>query len=140
MHARDDPNSLFGVKGEFGKSCKRGDPIQCGSVIRLQHANTKKFLHSHLHVSPLSRQQEVSGYFPSDTGDNWVVVCAAGKAVLERETPFRLKHKDTNTYLSTSKDHPFGHPIQGQLEVACVKTASPETLWLAVEGVYISED
>jgi hypothetical protein len=43
-------------------------------IIRLQHQSTKYYLHSHLHQSPLTKQQEVSCYGPeSDTGDNWKV-------------------------------------------------------------------
>src|SRR5690242_2224871 len=46
-----------------------------------QHVATKHFLHSHLHQSPLTHRQEVSGYGSedgrtSDTGDNWTVECA----------------------------------------------------------------
>jgi MIR domain-containing protein len=43
--------------------------LKNGDTIRLQHQTTKKYLHSHLHVSPLSGNQEVSCYGPSsDTG------------------------------------------------------------------------
>ena len=55
--------------------CTRGDPIKCGQRVRLLHMQTKKYLHSHLHVSPLSSQQEVSANNPTDGGDNWIVHC-----------------------------------------------------------------
>ena len=35
-------------------------PIECGSVLRLQHLTTHLFLHSHNFRSPLSNNQEVS--------------------------------------------------------------------------------
>ena len=35
-------------------------PIKCGSTIRLQHLQTRMFLHSHNFRSPLSGNQEVS--------------------------------------------------------------------------------
>ena len=44
------------------------EPVPCGSSIRLRHANTKNYLHSHLHLSPLSRQQEVSCFDGEDSG------------------------------------------------------------------------
>jgi len=49
--------------------------IKCGSVIRLKHLNTGRWLHSHKFRSPLSNQQEVSAFDGSDTGDNWEVRC-----------------------------------------------------------------
>lgn len=39
--------------------CEAGEEIECGSVVRLEHAATAKNLHSHLFKSPLSRSQEV---------------------------------------------------------------------------------
>lgn len=84
----DDPNSLWQVKSAFTKKAPTrvftpGTPIKCGEMIRLQHATTKKWLHSHLHVSPLSKRQEISGYGEddgtgSDSGDNWKIECAQG--------------------------------------------------------------
>ena len=44
------------------------EPVPCGSDVRLQHANTKAYLHSHQHISPLSHQQEVSCFDGEDTG------------------------------------------------------------------------
>ena len=58
-----------------------GEPVLCGSIIRLSHLETDRNLHSHLFSSPLSNQQEVScfgGKGQGDTGDDfvsgWVVV------------------------------------------------------------------
>lgn len=42
--------------------------IPCDSIIRLQHAGTNKFLHSHQHRSPLSNQQEISAFDGLDSG------------------------------------------------------------------------
>ena len=36
------------------------EPIKCGDIIRLQHLQTRLFLHSHFFQSPLSQNQEVS--------------------------------------------------------------------------------
>eukprot|EP00002_Diphylleia_rotans_P012922 TRINITY_DN2523_c0_g1_i2.p1 TRINITY_DN2523_c0_g1~~TRINITY_DN2523_c0_g1_i2.p1 ORF type:complete len:193 (+),score=23.80 TRINITY_DN2523_c0_g1_i2:65-643(+) len=61
----DDPNSLWLVKARHGQVCKNGERIKSGSVIRLEHVNTRKNLHSHNHRSPLSQSQEVSAYAPT---------------------------------------------------------------------------
>lgn len=41
-------------------SSKQGDAIETGGIIRLQHMRTRRWLHSHLHASPLSGNLEVS--------------------------------------------------------------------------------
>jgi dolichyl-phosphate-mannose--protein O-mannosyl transferase len=55
----------------------------------VQHLNTGKNLHSHLHQSPISHNQEVSCYGSSsvgDTGDNWELQCVqAGDKHWRRE-------------------------------------------------------
>lgn len=76
---QEDINSHWLVKAATGKTCLRGEPVACGSVIRLEHVDTKKNLHSHHFQSPLSGNQEVSCYGnkgEGDSGDNWTVVCS----------------------------------------------------------------
>ena len=60
------PGSLWLVKGAHAKPCTQGTPLKDGDVIRLEHVNTQKYLHSHYHQSPLSGQQEVSSYLGND--------------------------------------------------------------------------
>ncbi|CAG8731310.1 12148_t:CDS:2, partial [Ambispora leptoticha] len=62
----DDPNSLWQIHAALGEQCLRGQTIPCNSIIRLKHVDTGRFLHSHLHQSPLSQQQEVSAYDGQD--------------------------------------------------------------------------
>lgn len=76
---QEDINSHWLVKAGTGKICPRGQPIKCGSTIRLEHVETKKNLHSHHFQSPLSGNQEISCYGEKgegDSGDNWIVVCS----------------------------------------------------------------
>lgn len=76
---QEDINSHWLIKAATGKTCLRGEPIKCGSVIRLEHVDTKKNLHSHNFQSPLSGNQEVSCYGDKgegDSGDNWNVICS----------------------------------------------------------------
>lgn len=47
-----------------------------GAQVRLQHAVTQRWLHSHHFSSPLSNNQEVSCFGSneeSDSGDVWVI-------------------------------------------------------------------
>ena len=51
------------VRPLLGSSSKQGDSIKSGTIIRLQHMRTRKWLHSHLHASPISGNLEVSQDF-----------------------------------------------------------------------------
>ncbi|CEG72984.1 hypothetical protein RMATCC62417_08453 [Rhizopus microsporus] len=125
----NDANSLWLVEAGSGLKCKRGEPVPCGSIIRLKHVNTRSYLHSHAHQSPLSRQQEVSCYDGQDSGDDWKVECDG--QYWTRENVVQLAHQDTSAYLSSSDRYQFGQPIPGQLEVAAVKGSSKNTQWIA---------
>jgi len=48
------------VKPVPGSTAKQGDTIKSGTDIRLQHMKTHKWLHSHLHASPISGNLEVT--------------------------------------------------------------------------------
>ena len=43
--------------------------MTCGSVVRLQHLQTRLFLHSHKFSAPLSGNQEVSCFGDGNVGD-----------------------------------------------------------------------
>jgi dolichyl-phosphate-mannose--protein O-mannosyl transferase len=69
----DDSNSYWIVKPIPDSSDKQGDVMTSGTVLRLQHMKTRRWLHSHLHLSPISGNSEVScfgGEDQSDTGDH----------------------------------------------------------------------
>ncbi len=108
--------------------------MKSGDIIRLTHLQTKKYLHSHLHQSPLTKQQEVSAYGDGegDTGDNWKIE-VLGKEMWEREGKVRLVHVDTGKYLSSNKNK-FPDPIPGQQEVCAISYANSETEWIAEVG------
>jgi dolichyl-phosphate-mannose--protein O-mannosyl transferase len=107
-------------------------PVPCGAAIRLRHTNTKGYLHSHLHSSPLSGQQEVSCFDGNDGGDDWLVQCVdSSQEFWLREQPIQLVHVDSSTHLTCSPQHQYGQPIPGQLEVATAKSSSKNTHWVA---------
>ena len=137
----DDPNSYFVVEAEHGKECDRGLPFECGSKVRLFHVSTGKYLHSHLHQSPLSRGQEVSAFEVGNTDDNWTVHCSTTVGSQKnkfwlRDQDVQLSHAATGKYLSASGKYAYGQPIYGQLEIAAVASTGSNTLWSA--RVYIA--
>ena len=146
--SNNDPGAMWVVKeGHNGEVCEAGTIVECGKKIRFEHAQTGKNLHSHLFTSPISNQQEVSAYGDNgqgDTGDNWEVICDAGKKHWTRGDAVQFKHSDTGKFLITSAGHKFnqgncgpGCPIMGQTEVSCGSTRDVSKLkWLAGQGVY----
>eukprot|EP00238_Polyblepharides_amylifera_P005415 CAMPEP_0196579590 /NCGR_PEP_ID=MMETSP1081-20130531/23174_1 /TAXON_ID=36882 /ORGANISM="Pyramimonas amylifera, Strain CCMP720" /LENGTH=216 /DNA_ID=CAMNT_0041899219 /DNA_START=118 /DNA_END=768 /DNA_ORIENTATION=- len=133
----DDANSYWVVTGPNGGGCAQGTALKTGDVIRLQHMGTRKWLHSHLHKSPLSGNQEVSCYggdTASDTGDHWKLDLDKASQ-WTKDSKMRLAHVDTGAYLGTH-DKKFNRPIAGQQEVYAKKTKEHNGWWLATEGVY----
>ncbi|XP_062520551.1 stromal cell-derived factor 2-like [Corticium candelabrum] len=132
-----DANSYWVVKGTQDKPCKRGVPIKCGTVIRLNHLQTRLNLHSHFFQSPLSNNQEVSAFGENgegDSGDYWTVQC--DDDFWRRDDIIHLKHKDTGRYLHASHNQ-FGRPISGQREICAIPSQGQDTLWQAMEGIYL---
>nr|SVE76034.1 EOG090X0E0P [Daphnia hispanica] len=133
----DDVNSHWAILGPLNKTCKRGEPVECGSTIRFHHLTTRKFLHSHLFSSPLSGSQEVSAFGENgvgDTGDYWKVVCDGD--FWERDDNVVFRHVDTNVYLATS-GHAYGRPINGQLEIVGLTKLDSSCQWRTAEGLYV---
>lgn len=135
-YASDDKNR------KKSPSCQPGQAIKNGGVIRLQHVNTQGHLHSHLHTSPLTRNQEVSCFVGSDTGDNWIVELLDNKdksAVWSRENRVRFKHADTGKYLYMHPQARFGHPIPDHIEVCAMQNVAAtdrNSVFLTEEGLY----
>lgn len=133
----EDINSHWSIKAETGSHCNRGEAVKCGDVIRLEHLVTEKNLHSHYFQSPLSGNQEISAYGDKgegDTGDHWKVVCDG--TYWERTQAIKLKHMDTDAYLSVS-GKTYGRPIHGQNEVVGVSWDNGSIQWKAMEGLFI---
>ena len=132
------------VHGAHGETCERGTGFAHGAKIRLQHANTRAWLHSHPHRSPLSGNQEVSAYGNDDvsnSGDEWVVELTSGAgANWVRGKKVRFRHVETGAYLVTH-GMKFGRPIAGHQEVVGVPTpGGSNSIWMSVEGVYFPSD
>jgi len=140
---KDDPNSFWMVFEAHGElPCKNGQTFKCGSHVRLQHVGTSKYLHSHLHQSPLSSNQEVSAFDGQDgignKGDNWQVKCATD--FWRREKEVELVHQETSNYLSASTSYVYRSPIPGQLEVHASRYSGKGSKWIAQEGIYFADE
>lgn len=135
----DDSNSYWIVRpSPDDTSAKQGDTIANGAIIRLQHMRTRKWLHSHLHASPLSGNLEVScfgGESDSDTGDYWRLVIEGSGKTWKQDQRIRLQHVDTSGYLH-SHDKKYARLV-GQQEVCGVREKRADNVWLAAEGVYL---
>ncbi|CAN6450053.1 unnamed protein product [Victoria cruziana] len=115
----DDSNSYWIVHPQPGTSAKQGDVIKHGTIIRLQHMRTRKWLHSHLHSSPISGNLEVSCFgsdSESDTGDFWRLEIEGNGKTWRQDQRIRFRHVDTNGYLH-SHDKKYSRIAGGQQEV-----------------------
>ncbi|MBD1909376.1 MULTISPECIES: MIR domain-containing protein [unclassified Leptolyngbya] len=117
-----DDNDLWVIKGPHGQpeDYKRGQVVQHGDIIRLEHVATRRNLHSHGGIpSPVTGQQEVTCYGYNgigDDNDNWRVELEAGGS-LGSNKRLRLIHVNTNHALHSH--YGYSHPnwTQGQQEV-----------------------
>lgn len=135
---KEDVNSHWSIKGATEKSfCKRGEPVECGEKVRLEHLATKRNLHSHHFSSPLSNSQEVSAFGEGgvgDTGDVWTVMCEGD--FWSRDDSIMFKHVDTGVYLGAS-GYTFGRPIHGQMEIIGLTMPDATAKWRTQEGIYV---
>ncbi|XP_051134733.1 stromal cell-derived factor 2-like protein [Andrographis paniculata] len=133
-----DANSYWIVKPTPDSFAKQGDTIKSGTIIRLQHMRSRKWLHSHLHASPISGNMEVScfgGEGESDTGDYWRLEIEGSGKTWRQDQRIRLRHVDTNGYLH-SHNKKYSRIADGQQEVCGVSDKKPDNIWLVAEGVY----
>eukprot|EP01103_Thecamoeba_quadrilineata_P006449 TRINITY_DN16179_c0_g1_i1.p1 TRINITY_DN16179_c0_g1~~TRINITY_DN16179_c0_g1_i1.p1 ORF type:complete len:207 (+),score=20.03 TRINITY_DN16179_c0_g1_i1:16-636(+) len=133
----DDTNSYWLIKAQDGHTCSQGQVVRNQDVIRLQHLNTRRLLHSHLIASPLSHTQEVSCYGDNgegDQGDNWIVETKAD--LWGRKSPVKFRHQQTGSYLTADPNHKYGNPIPNQLEISARSSSSANSQWVTEEGVY----
>ncbi|GJR11089.1 stromal cell-derived factor 2-like protein, partial [Tanacetum coccineum] len=129
----DDANSYWIVRPEPDTSVKSGDNIKSGTIIRLQHMKTRKWLHSHLHASPISGNLEVSCFGDdnnSDTGDYWRG--SGGNVENEIKDKVASRH---HGFLHICKK--YSRIAGGQQEVCGVREKKADNVWLAAEGIYL---
>ncbi|XP_056624761.1 protein O-mannosyl-transferase 2 [Triplophysa dalaica] len=134
-----DYNNLWLVKRPDDSDAYTGTPelVRHGDIIRLEHKETTRNLHSHYHKAPLTKKhQQVTGYGINGTGDLndlWQVEVCGGKngdPVKVLRSKVRFLHRSTGCVLySSGKTLPkWGWE---QVEVTCspyVKE-SPNSQW-----------
>uniref|UniRef100_A0A7N0TCS5 MIR domain-containing protein n=1 Tax=Kalanchoe fedtschenkoi TaxID=63787 RepID=A0A7N0TCS5_KALFE len=133
----DDANSYWIVRPEPGTSATQGDPIKSGTIIRLQQATTRKWLHSHLHASPITGNLELF-WRRRRVGhrDYWRLTIEGRGKTWRKDQRVRLQHVDTGGYLH-SHNKKYQRIVGGQQEVCGVGEKRAENIWLAAEGVYL---
>ena len=116
--------SLWLVCGQHGNLLQvPGVPLTTGTVFRLQHAKTKRNLHSHKVTSAVSKQQEVSCFGEwglGDTNCNWRLEFSGGF--------IKLIHVNTGKNLHS---HNLNYPLWGhrQQEVTCFGGNDNNDFW-----------
>lgn len=145
----DINDSLFLIKeGHEEKPCETGAPITCNSIIRLEHANTGKNIHSHNFPSFITDSQEVCAFGENgqgDANDNFKIICYNNKKednFVTGHTNFFLQHVATKQYLYINiKKSLFneyncrGCPILNHREVSCTATKDKQSLWKVIGGI-----
>lgn len=129
------------VRGGLEEGCSQGDEVKNGAVIRLQHSQTGRWLHSHKFQSPLTRAQEVSAFGDNDESngdDEWKIQLIDGAKTWLQDKPVTFKHVPTGKMLQTGSKSRFSRPIQDHMEVSCAesKAKAHAVTWLAAEGIY----
>ncbi|XP_063354141.1 protein O-mannosyl-transferase 2 [Pelmatolapia mariae] len=122
-----DYNNLWVVHRQQDNNSQSGNPdlVHHGDIVRLEHKETTRNLHSHLHEAPLTKKHfQVTGYGINGTGDAndlWQVeVCGGrkGDPVKVLRSKVRFLHRATGCVLySSGKTLPkWGWE---QIEVTC---------------------
>lgn len=141
-HAEPPPTSMAHILSSHPtqEHCPQGTPIKAGTLIRLQHAPTRRWLHTHRFASPLTNNQEVSCFGSneqSDASDVWEVQWDSNAKHWERDATVRLRHKVTEFFLA-NHNVKYQRPIPGHTEVHALKSKSAAANWRATEGVYFA--
>jgi len=151
-----DQGNFWLVKESFGEHmCDTGTPVACGQVVRLEHVQTGRNLHTHRVRSPLSKFQEVSCFGHEDEGDandDWEVLCHSHEESQVAGTPkmwilgneVQLRNTATGAYLRSSQHHRFTDancpkcPIIGQQEVTAGPQVDHLSLWTSgSSGIWV---
>lgn len=106
-----DYNNLWLVHKHHSNNSHTESPdlVRHGDIIRLEHKETTRSLHSHLHEAPLTKKHfQVTGYGMNGTGDSndlWQIqVCGGrtGDLVKVLRSKVRLLHRATGCVLYSS--------------------------------------
>jgi len=129
-----DVSNYWVVKGPYKEgdrwNCVIGDPVQEGDIVRFENKKTFFNLHSHSIPSPITGQNEVSGYATlaaGDGNDNWKFADVQNNSLVKGNS-FRLIHVETNCALHS---HALSDPVytNGQQEITAYSGRDANDLW-----------
>ena len=133
-----DPNDYWIVKKAhgFGEFDGKGYPVKNHDIIRMEHKNTRKNLHSHTGVpSPITGQQEVTAFGADgigDTNDNWRIDVENGGKWRANEA-IRLVHVASSCALHSHSGHRHKQFTACQQEVTCFPDRDDNDIWFAIK-------
>ena len=124
-----DDNDWWLIKAEHDGEAKSGT-VNDGAIIRLEHCETNRNLHSHEISSAVTGQGEVSCYGEDgegDSNDNWRVLYRQGP-----DNAFRLQHVNTADSGHFLHSHDLKYPDWGfdQQEVTNYAGRDSNDLWV----------
>jgi hypothetical protein len=136
--AERDSNDRWVVKGPYGtpEKYREGNSVRNGDIVRLEHENTSRNLHSHPgYPSPVTPQQEVTAYQTGqigDTSDNWRVQTDGGK-YWRKGFRVKLIHNATGRPLHSHQGHILKMDALEAQEVTCFPGTDDNDYWRVVE-------
>ncbi len=113
----------------------QGRPVECGATIRLQHAATGAWLHSHDLPGHFGSGYEVTGFDGSDSGDFWEVQC---NDEWTTDTTVKFRHLNTGFFLNVNVSSILTEEDGGGTEVYASEDDS-ESEWVIGGGLFVED-
>ena len=114
----------------------QGQPVDCGANIRLNHAATGNWLHSHNIPGHFGQGNEVTCFPGSDDGDIWTLECGESWNI---GSAFRLRHMQTGMYLAINSTSELPKEEGGGFEVYASEQDEGNE-WSIAGGLFVGED
>ena len=118
------------------ETINQGDAIQCGAKIRLNHAASGLWLHSHAIEGPFANGYEVSAFNEDDSGNFWEIECSD---MWTAATPVHIKHCDTQMYLASNLKNSYPAEFGYGYEIYDDDVALNHD-WYVQGGIFVSND
>ena len=117
----------------------QGDQLKCGDVVRLRHATTATWLHSHDFDSQLGNGLEVSAATEGeDDGNDWMVECVGeDEEVVTMDTHVSLRHVLRGCYLAANSTAEYPPEVAGNWEVFC-DDSTEDNSWVFDRGIVVA--
>lgn len=149
---KDDPGAIWIIKEGHGQNVKEtGTAVKCNDLIRLEHSQTGKNLHSHNYKSWISDSQEACGFGDNgvgDSNDDFRIICYSySEEKIKGAANFFLQHEATQKYLYINiKSSLYDErncrncPIIFQREVSLTSNKDKQCIWKVAGGLIYKEN